>query len=149
MMGAAIFAPIAIMAIFHFGTAEAQRWLAAETAEHQAQLDALRAGSWPDSPSGRKISALAERLDAEGAKRIRRYWELQAWLVLEAEQAMMEEASGDAAIDIAQVRSALAEQDGLKRALGKSTFAALKALLPFSRNDVWEVGELKQRIARD
>jgi hypothetical protein len=148
MMGAAIFAPIAIMAIFHFGTAEAQAWLAAETAEHQTQLDALRAGNWPDSPSGRRISALAERLGAEGAKRVRRYWELQAWLVLEAEQAMMEEAAGDATIDGAQIRSALAELDGLKRALGKSTFTALRALLPFSRNDYWEVGELRQRIAR-
>jgi RsiW-degrading membrane proteinase PrsW (M82 family) len=149
MMGAAILAPIAIMAIFHFGTVEAERWLAAEAAQHQAQLDALRAGNWPDSPNGRKISALADRLGAEGAKRVRRYWELQAWLVLEAEQALMEEAAGDATIDKAQVRSALAEQEGLKRALGKSTIAALKALLPFSRNDYWEVAELRQRIGRN
>jgi RsiW-degrading membrane proteinase PrsW (M82 family) len=148
MMGAAIFAPVAIMAIFHFGTAEAQGWLQAEAAAHQSQLDALRAGNWPDSPSGRKISAFAERLGAEGATRVRRYWELQAWLVLEAERAMMEEAAGDAVIDQAQIRSAIAEQDGLKRALGKSSFAALKALLPFSRNDYWEVSELKQRVNR-
>ena len=31
-------------------------------------------------------------------------------------------------------------------ALGKSTFAAFNALLPFSRNDYWEVSELKQRL---
>ena len=147
MMGAIIVAPIAIMAIFHFGTAEAQGWLTAEAAEHRAQLDALRAGNWPDSPSGRKVAALAARLDPEAAKRVRRYWELQAWLVLEAEEMMMEEAAGDATIDKPQVRAALFEQDGLKRALGKSTFAALKALLPFSRNDYWEVGELRQRLA--
>src|SRR5205085_10453483 len=40
MMGAAILAPLAIIAIFHFGTAEAEGWLAAESAEHQKQLDA-------------------------------------------------------------------------------------------------------------
>jgi RsiW-degrading membrane proteinase PrsW (M82 family) len=148
MMGAAIFAPLSIMAIFHFGTAEAERWLEKESAEHRAQLDALRAGNWPDSASGRKIAALAERLDPEAAKRVRRYWELQAWLVLEAEEAMMEEAAGDATVDSPQVRAALAELDGLKRALGKGTFTALRALLPFSRNDMWEVSELRQRIAR-
>jgi RsiW-degrading membrane proteinase PrsW (M82 family) len=148
MMGAAIFAPLSIMAIFHFGTAEAERWLEKESAEHRAQLDALRAGHWPDSASGRKIAALAERLDPEAAKRLRRYWELQAWLVLEAEEAMMEEAAGDATVDSPQVRAALAELDGLKRALGKGTFTALRALLPFSRNDFWEVSELRQRIAR-
>jgi RsiW-degrading membrane proteinase PrsW (M82 family) len=148
MMGAAIFAPLSIMAIFHFGTAEAQDWLEKEAAEHRSQLDALRAGQWPDSASGRKIAALAERLDPEAAKRIRRYWELQAWLVLEAEETMMEEAAGDATVDTTQVRASLAELDGLKRALGKGTFTALRALLPFSRNDHWEVAELRQRIAR-
>ena len=35
------------------------------------------------------------------------------------------------------------------KALGRSTFTALKALLPFSRNDYWEVSELRQRVARD
>ncbi len=146
MMGAVIFAPVAILAIFHFGAAEAQRWLVAECAAHQEQLQTLRAGEWPDGPSGRKIAALAGRLDPETAKRIRRYWELQAWLVVQAEQAMMEEAAGDVSIDKNEVGAAFAEIEGLRRALGKSTYAALNALLPFSRNDHWEVSELRQRL---
>ena len=148
MMGAAIFAPVAIMAIFHFGTAEAERWLASERTEHQAQLEALKSGHWPTGSSGRKIAALAGRLDPESAKRIRRYWELQAWLVLEAEKAIMEESAGEPELNEEQVRAALAELAGLRRALGKSTFAAVNALLPFSRNDYWEVSELRQRLTR-
>jgi len=147
LMGAVIFAPIAIMAIFHFGTAEAQRWLVAECAAHQAQLEVLGAGGWPDSPAGRKIEALAGRLDPEAVKRIRRYWELQAWLVVQAEEVMMEEAAGDVSLDKEKVRAAFAEIAGLRKALGRSTFAALKALLPFSRNDYWEVSELRQRLS--
>ena len=146
MIGAIIIAPIAIMAIFSFGTAEAERWLAAETAEHRAQLQALQAGDWPDTPRGRKIAALAERLGPEAAKRVRRYWELQAWLVVQAEETMLEEAAGDADFDPDEVGAAFAELEGLRRALGKSTFGALKALLPFSRNDYWEVSELRQRL---
>jgi RsiW-degrading membrane proteinase PrsW (M82 family) len=146
MMGAIVFAPIAIMAIFHFGTAEAERWLATERAAHQAQFDALKAGQWPDTPSGKKIAALAERLAPESEKRIRRYWELQAWLVVEAEKALMEEAAGDVSVDKEQIGAAFAELAGLRRALGKSTYSALKALLPFSRNDYWEVSELRQRL---
>ncbi len=46
------------------------------------------------------------------------------------------------------VRAAVAELDGLKRALGRSTVVALKALLPFSRNDYWELAELRQRLSR-
>jgi RsiW-degrading membrane proteinase PrsW (M82 family) len=146
MMGAIICAPVALIAIFQFGTAEAEKWLAVDHAEHKAQLQALRSGQWPDSAAGRKIAALAERLDPEAATRVRRYWELQAWLVAEAEEALIEEAEGDATVDRDQIRAAFAELAGLKRALGRSTFAALKAMLPFSRNDQWEVSELRQRV---
>ncbi|HUG46461.1 MAG TPA: PrsW family glutamic-type intramembrane protease [Sphingomicrobium sp.] len=147
MLASAIFAPIVLMAIFSFGTAEAGRWLQAEYAAHKAQLEALQRGDWPDIPQSRKIAALADRMGGEGAKRIRRYWELQTWLVVEAEETMIEEAAGDAEFDEEQVRAAFAELDGLRRALGKSTFAALKELLPFSRNDYWEVSELRQRLS--
>jgi RsiW-degrading membrane proteinase PrsW (M82 family) len=147
MIGAIVLAPVAILAIFQFGTAEAERWLVAECAAHQAQLAALEAGGWPDGPSGEKVAALAGRLAPESAERIRRYWELQAWLVVQAEQAMMEEAAGDVAFDREQVGAAFAELEGLRRALGKSTYTALRALLPFSRNDYWEVSELRQRLS--
>ena len=83
MLGAAVVAPIVIIGIFQFGTGEAQRWLAVEHAEHQRQLGILRSGQWPDTPAGRRIAALAGRLDPESARRVRRYWELQAWLVAE------------------------------------------------------------------
>ena len=148
MLGAAILAPIAIMAIFQFGTAEAEGWLVAEHAEHKAQLETLRSGKWPDSPAGRKVAALAQRLGGEGATRVRRYWELQAWIVAEAEETMIEQAEGEVKIDANEIEAAFAELAGLKRALGKSTHTALKALLPFSRNDYWEVSELRQRLDR-
>ena len=148
MLGAIVIAPLVLIGIFYFGAQEAERWLVKELAEHRAALATLRAGGWPEGRAGEKIAALAARLDPDSAKRVHRYWELQAWLVAEAEETMMEEAEGDAVFDPAQVRAAFDELDGLKRALGRSTFAALQALLPFSRNDQWEVAELKQRLAR-
>ena len=146
MMASIIIAPIALIGIFQFGTAEAQRWLTADLAEHKGQLARLSAGEWPDTPSGRKIAGLAARLDPEAAKRVRRYWELMAWLVVQAEEVMKEEAEGDVDLHEGQVRAASAEIEGLRRALGKSTLAAVNALLPFSRNDYWEVSELRQRV---
>ena len=148
MMSAVVVAPVVLIVILGFGTAEAQRWLAAECAEHRVQLETLRSGRWPDGPAGQKIAALAQRLDPEVVKRLRRYWELQAWLVVQAEETMIEEVEGDAKIDSTEIRAAFAELGGLKQALGRSTFAALQSLLPFSRNDLWEVSELKQRLPR-
>ena len=148
MLGAIVVAPLTLIGIFYVGSHEAHRWLVVEMAEHRAALDALRSGRWPDGPAGHKVAALAGRLDEEGAKRVRRYWELLTWLVAEAEETMLEEAAGDAEFTPAQVRAAFAEIDGLKRALGRSTLAALQSLLPFSRNDQWEVAELRQRLNR-
>ena len=50
--------------------------------------------------------------------------------------------------DAAEIRAAFAELDGLRRALGTKHFTALSSLLPFSRNDYWEVAELRQRLGR-
>jgi RsiW-degrading membrane proteinase PrsW (M82 family) len=148
MMGAILIAPVVLIAILSLGTAEAQRWLAAESAEHRAQVEALRAGRWPDGLAGQRIAGLAARLNPEAAKLVRRWWELQAWLVAEAEETLIEEAEGDAVFDATEVRAAFAELDGLKRALGRSTSTAVQSLLPFSRNDYWEVAELRQRLGR-
>ncbi|MEO7749926.1 MAG: PrsW family glutamic-type intramembrane protease [Sphingomicrobium sp.] len=147
MLGAMVLAPIALIGIFSFGTAEAQRWLAKEYVEHKVQLESLAAGNWPDSEAGRRIAALAARLDPEAGKRVRRYWEILARLVVEAEETLIEEAEGDVELDRGEVRANFAELDGLRRALGRSTYAAVRALLPFSRNDYWELGELRQRVA--
>ena len=149
MLGTVVAAPVLLIGIFHFGTAEAATWLETESAAHRAELAALRAGRWPDTEAGRRVAVLAERLGDEAAVRMMRYWELQAFLVVEAEEAMMEEARGEATVDAAQARSAFAELEDLRRALGPSSFAALRALLPFSRNDRWEVAELRQRLRQD
>ena len=146
MMGTIVLAPLAIIAIFHFGTVEAQKWLETERTAHQAELNELVAGRWPDTASGRAVAGLAERLGAEKSERIRRFFEVQTWLVVQAEQAMLDEAAGEVALDRLKVEAAFAELDSLRYSLGRSTFATLKRLLPFSRNDYWEVSELRQRV---
>jgi RsiW-degrading membrane proteinase PrsW (M82 family) len=146
MLGASMFAPLAILAIFQFGTKEAQQWLESERSQHRAELEALRAGKWPDGPHGARIAALAQRCGGEAGERIRRYWELQAYLVVEAEETLLEEAGGDAALDRTKLLGAVDELAALQRSLGRSTFSELRRLLPFSRNDQWEVSELRQRL---
>ena len=114
MMGAMLIAPLALMAIFNFGAAEAQRWLAAES--RRAPRPARSAAGRPLARRPRR-DRRSPRLPAgsmpKAAKRVRRYWELQAWLVAEAEETMMEEAAGDAEFDAAQIRAAFAELDRL------------------------------------
>ena len=147
MLGTLLFAPLALMAIFKFGASEAQQWLAVERDTHRAQLDILRAGQFPDDPSGQRIAALARRCDPATATRIREYCEALTALVLLAEDTLLRQSS-DAERVSADAAAAFQRVDELKRQLGPSTVAALTPLLPFSRNDYWELSELKERLAK-
>ena len=148
MIGALVVTPIAIMFIFHFGQAEAAEWLEQDRAEHKRVLKDLDEGRWPAGPIGQRIADFAKRLGPEAEERIHAYCRTLAWVTVEAEETMLEESSGDVDMNRAKVADAFAELDRLRFAMGRSTFAALKPLLPFSRNDWWEVAELRQRVGR-
>lgn len=145
MLGTLIVAPLALMAIFRFGAGEAQQWLTVEREVHRALLDTLSAGRFPDDPGGQRIAALAARSGARTGERIREYWEVLTRLVLTSEETLLQQsADGDRVeVDSGAAFTRLAE---LKRELGRSTMAALTPLLPFSRNDYWELSELRERL---
>ena len=145
MLGTLTFAPLALMAIFRFGSGEAQQWLAVERDAHRAMLDSLRDGRFPEDAGGRRIAALAARSGNPAGERIREYWELLTRLVLTSEETLLQQSESDGRVetDIGASFERLAQ---LKRELGRSTMAALGPLLPFSRNDYWELSELKERI---
>jgi RsiW-degrading membrane proteinase PrsW (M82 family) len=144
MIGTLLFAPLALMAIFKFGAGEAQEWLAVERDTHRAQLEMLRAGQFPDDASGRRLAALAKRCDPATAVHIREYCEALTELVLRAEDVLLSQ-SGESERVSADAAAAFKRLDALERRLGPSTLAALRPMLPFSRNDYWELSELKER----
>lgn len=146
MVGTIAAAPLMIMAIFRFGAKEAEGWLAAEREQHRSALEILDSGRFPDDASGRRISALAARCNSKTAELIREYCRVQTWLVLTAEETLMQQAAKTDERVRVEAGAAFERLAQLRRALGRSTFAALKPLLPFSRNDYWEVSELKERL---
>ena len=147
MLVTLILAPIILMSISHFGSTEARKWLAIERETHRAHLEILRAGKFPDDEAGRRIATLASRLGAPAAEQIREYCEVLTALVLTAEETLSRQLSDADRVRI-DVRDSFARLESLKAALGRSTFAALKPLLPISRNDYWELTELKERMAK-
>ena len=147
MIATLAIAPFLIMALFKFGAQEAQHWLAQESAVHRAALAAWRDGGYPEDDSGRRIAALVERSDPATGAAIRDYCREMTALVLAAETALHEQAEDAEKVEI-DAAETFARVEAAKRAMGRTTFAALKPLLPFSRNDYWEVSELKERLSR-
>ncbi len=148
MLGAAIFAPIALIAIFQFGT-DRSRAMA-----HSRMRGAPRAAR--DAAGGQVAGQLRRPEDCR-ARRAARPRSRQANPPLLGAAGVArcrgrrDDARGGGWATPSSIRAKSAppspSSTGLKRALGRSTFAALNALLPFSRNDHWEVSELRQRLA--
>ena len=147
MIGILAVAPFIIMAIFRFGAVEAQQWLNEERAETRAALEAWEAGKYPDDESGRKIAALVKRSDEKTAARMREYCQLLTWVLLQAEDTLHDQVDDTEKLHI-EGKAAFARLAALKRELGKTNVATLRALLPFSRNDYWEISELEERLGR-
>ena len=112
----------------------------------------------PRSPPGRPASSpttraaarsrrWSARSDDKTAARIREYCQLLTWLLLQAEDTLHDQVEDTEKLHI-EGKSAFERLETLKRELGKTNVAALKALLPFSRNDYWEISELEERLGR-
>lgn len=142
-------APFALLMLLKFGEGEAQGWLAEESAAHEKALAEWQKGGFPDDASGRRIAALAARAGTDEAEIIRRYCTLKTELVLYAERELMDQDREVPEADQPRLHEQFDELNNLRKAMGKAEYAALKPLLPFSRNDEWELSELRELIGRD
>ncbi|HVH37583.1 MAG TPA: PrsW family glutamic-type intramembrane protease [Sphingomicrobium sp.] len=145
MIGTLLLAPISLFAIFRFGTGEAEKFLLAEEQEHRVLVDTLHAGRFPDEPGWRRIATLAARAGPQAKSQIKEYVTLLTELILTEEESLIEESITGKRHDegIGPKFERLAQ---LNRDLGKTTVSALTSLLPFSRNDYWELWELHRHV---
>ncbi|MEO7505544.1 MAG: PrsW family glutamic-type intramembrane protease [Sphingomicrobium sp.] len=145
MLGALVGTPLLLMGIFQFGSTEARGWLLEESADHRAALDALEAGRFPDTASGRRIAALADRVGGAQAERIRDYLTTAMRLTVAAEEKLL----GKPVPPKDELEAAFTHLEQSREAIGRTGFSALEPLLPFSRNDLWEVKELREDLRKD
>ncbi len=148
MIVTAVSAPLLLMAVLQFGEKEARAWLASDSAGHRVRLAAWQAGGFPDDASGQHIAALAGRTDPEEAQRIRDYCIARTELVLIAEDELADRDRKLEAGERERVKALLSRIAALEQDIGRGGMAALRPLLPFTRNDAWEVKELKELMRR-
>jgi RsiW-degrading membrane proteinase PrsW (M82 family) len=149
MMVTLVLAPFCLLALLRFGEGEAQNWLAEECTIHETMLAAWKSGRFPDDTSGRRIAALARRVSGQEAERIRAYCMLKTELVLAAERELQDGDRHIAPEQRQRLRGQFAQLEAMRQSMSRTGFAALRPLLPFSRNDEWELSELRELIGRD
>jgi RsiW-degrading membrane proteinase PrsW (M82 family) len=144
-----VVAPILLIGIMRIGEGQTHRWLAEESEAHRRWLEEWRAGGFPADKSGQRIKALAARLKPEQAALIREYCMVKAELVLAAEEELLDRDRRLEEGEAERIRAAFARLEHVKKAIGRIGYAALSRNLPFSRNDQWELSELRELIDRD
>ena len=142
MLGALVVTPILLMGILQFGSAEARGWLIEESANHRAALARLEAGELPDDASGRRLAGLLRRSPQAEAGHMRDYLTHAMRLVVSAEEKLL----GHPVPPDGELLATFGRMESARSAMGKSGFAALEPLLPFSRNDYWEMKELREDL---
>ena len=145
MIATLAIAPFLIMSMFRFGAVEAQKWLSHEREVHRVALEAWQSGGFPADDSGRRIAALVARSDSVTGGNIREYCEQLTFLAWTAEDALHDQVDDVSKVEV-EAGAAFDRLEALKHDLGTTAFAALKPLLPFSRNDYWEISELEERL---
>lgn len=146
MLATMVVAPLILLGILRFGESEAHQWLVEESEGHRRWLEEWENGGFPKDACGQRIADLAERATRVEADLIRRYCMLKTRLVLTAEEELLDR---DRKLEEGE-RERLHEDFGqlarLQHEIGRTGFAALRPLLPFSRNDEWELEELRELV---
>ena len=141
-------APMLLIVLLRIGERETHQWLVEESEEHRRWLEEWRNGGFPADASGQRIAALAARAKPAEAQLIRDYCILKTELVLTAEEELIDRDRRLEEGEVERVRAGFARLDQLRQALGRAAYAALRRQLPFSANDEWELGELRELIGR-
>ena len=145
MLGTLALAPLLLMGILRFGTSEAEEWLVLERTAHAEALATLERGDFPNDARGQRLAALCQRSGPGAAERILAYAQAKLALIVLAEETL---AAQTMRADLVRGdgEAAFKRVEETKRALGRTLLAAVEPLLPLSRNDEWEIRELKERL---
>lgn len=146
MLSTLILAPVVLIGLLRFGESETHQWLVEESESHRRWLEEWRAGGFPKDESGRRIAELAARTNDAEVHRIREYCMLKTSLVLTAEEELMDRDRKLDDDERQRLREGFDRLERLQQEMGRTGFAALRDLLPFSHNDEWELAELKELV---
>jgi len=149
MIATLVIAPVVLIGVMRFGEGETQQWLIEESESHRQWLEELEVRERLSFAPEQRLAALAARSSPAEAALIRDYCMLKTELVLTAEEELLDRDRKLEEGEEDRLRNAFARLEQIRLSLGRTEFAALRRLLPFSSNDEWELAELKELVDRD
>ncbi len=140
--------PLTLFFVFARSERATHQWLKADYEAHQAALAEIRAGHFSTTESGRAITDIVSRFRGATAIDVLAYIELKIALILRAEEIMLAKQDGHTLEVGAAERETFDRLQALEWRLGRALLAAIGPRLGLSRNDLWELNQLKERVRR-
>jgi len=138
--------PLVLFLTFAFNEKATSEWLQKDSDAHRKVLEDIRSGKFADGPEGLAIKHIVGQSILGNVDDIFAYLLLKTELVLRAEE-MILESQGEDFVDAGEAELEMFEQ--LMLLEGRISPALLMKVEPhlgFSRNDLWELSQLKQHV---
>lgn len=141
-----VFVPMVLFLTFAFDEKVTRNWLKKDSDEHQKLLADIDSGAFFETKRGKAVKRVVEHSLTATFEDVLAYIKLKTGLVLRAEElilASQEEEDFEVSDDELQMFEDMLVLEGR---IGILTLMALEPHLGFSRNDLWELSRLRQRV---
>ena len=136
--------PLLLYAVFQRSEVATRDWLGTGFDSDVQMLELINAGQIADSPVGRYLHTLRDRLEGPLLADVLCYLRLYTELSLRAKGLLMMRENGFHAELNDEAKASLAELRYLEGSIGKTGLRALRPLLRMSPKDLWQLYLLKQ-----
>jgi RsiW-degrading membrane proteinase PrsW (M82 family) len=137
--------PFVIYLVFDHSERILRKWIEVDLDSDVKRLEAISAGTFLDTPSGRYLQALRDRFKGEQLADMLCYVRVHGELAVRAKGVLLLREAGmpDLPID-AETGARLTELGQLERAIGKTGMLALRPLMMATGKEIWQLTLLRQ-----
>jgi RsiW-degrading membrane proteinase PrsW (M82 family) len=137
--------PFVIYLVFDHSERILRDWIEVDLESDVKRLEAISAGRFLDSPSGRYLQALRERFKGEQLADMLCYLRVHGELAVRAKGLLLLRETGmpEPPLD-GETRGRLAELAQLERAIGKTGMLALRPLMMATGKEIWQLTLIRQ-----
>ena len=131
--------PLSLFAVLSIGQGAARKWIMADNKVHEELLADLEDGDFARSEIGQAVCVIADKFNEGLRQEVFDYIALHTEIVLRAERLMLARGEGERGEPTDEDRDRFERLRVLEVNIGRAGLRALRPLLHFSRNDLWEM----------
>jgi len=137
--------PLTFVFVFKKSEHALHRWLVMDFSSHEHLIELIEGGEFANTEGGRFVLGLADRLHQSIFPEAVSYLRLHTELVLQAESILLaQEAHTETEVG-KEIQEKFKRLHKLERTIGKTTLAAMRPHLHFTRLELWELYQLEGR----